>query len=348
MFKIGGLNVSENEPAKIVAELGINHGGDLSVAKKMAELAVANGADVIKHQTHIPEAEMSREAEHIRPGNDSRNIFSVIQESALSLTEEMSLAQHVRDLGVPYLSTPFSREAADFLDEVVGVDTFKIGSGECNNIPFLEYVSRKGKPIILSTGMNSTASVKESVTALEKYDVDYALMHTTNLYPTPSRLLRLGGINELKSAFPGTEVGLSDHSTSNTACVAAVALGASFIERHFTDSKDRIGPDISSSMDPQDLRILKTQVHEVFLAKGGSKELAEEETVTAKFAFASLSSTREINAGDLLTPENIWPMRPSGGEFSPSDFYRVIGRKAKTRIPARTQLSENMLVSGDS
>ena len=348
LFKIGRVAVSSNETPKVIAEIGINHGGNLSVAKKIAELAVESGADVVKHQTHIPEAEMSKEAELVRPGNDSRSIFQVIEECSLTLDDELELAKHVRGLGVPYLSTPFSRQAADFLHEIVGVETFKIGSGECNNLPFLEYVAEKGKPVILSTGMNGIGSVKESVSVLQRSNVEFSLMHTTNLYPTPAKLLRLGGITELQQAFPMVEVGLSDHSVSNTACVAAAALGANFIERHFTDTKERKGPDISSSMDPSELKMLKIQLNEVHLARGGSKSMADEEAVTANFAFASVATTREIFAGETLTRENIWPVRPSGGEFGPKDYERLIGRKARTAIPARTQLLGSMLQHGQS
>ena len=344
---MGNVKFSNSEPAKIIAEIGINHSGELKVAKKMAHLAVSNGADIIKHQTHIPLAEMSREAETVAPGNDPRSIFSIIDECSLGLEEEIELAQFVRSLGVPYISTPFSREAVDFLDSSVGVEAFKIGSGECNNFPFVDYVASKGKPIIMSTGMNSLSTVKKSVEILVKHKISYSLMHTTNLYPTPSHLLRLGGIGELRDNFSGIEIGLSDHSLSNTACLAAAALGATFVERHFSDSKDRVGPDISCSMDPTDLSSLRKQLDELNLASGGTKSLSKEEEVTARFAFASVASIRDIEAGELFTSKNIFPVRPSGGEFGPEEYPEIIGRKALQAIPSRTQISSSMIEASD-
>lgn len=343
MFSVEDLKFSNSEPAKIIAEIGINHSGELDVAKKMAYLAVSNGADIIKHQTHIPLAEMSREAETVAPGNDPRSIFAIIDECSLSFEEEIELAQFVRGLGVPFLSTPFSREAVDFLDSSIGVAAFKVGSGECNNFPFVDYVASKGKPIILSTGMNSLSTVRKSVKILVENEITFSLMHTTNLYPTPSHLLRLGGISELRDNFPGTEIGLSDHSLSNTACLAAAALGATFVERHFTDTKDRFGPDIVCSMDPPELSSLRKQLDELHLASGGTKSLSKEEEVTARFAFASVASMRDIEAGEFFTSENIFPVRPFGGEFGPEEYPEILGKKALEFIPSRTQISSAML-----
>ena len=343
MFNIDRVRISRFEKPKIIAEIGINHAGKLADAMKMAEMAVLHGADVVKHQTHIPNHEMSIEAEGVSPGNDSRSIFDVISENSLPLRDEIKLAAHVRDLGVPYMSTPFSREAADFLEEEIGISVFKIGSGECNNYPFVEYVASKGRPVILSTGMNSIGDVQKSTGILSGNEIDFCLMHTTNLYPTPSKLLRLGGLAELAENFAGREIGLSDHSTSNSACLAAVALGATFVERHFTDTKERIGPDISCSMDPFELGELRKNMDEIHDALGGTKYLSREEEVTSRFAFASISSTRAIEKGEKLSRDNIWPMRPSGGDFGPGDYQSLLGQKVMVRISERTQIARNML-----
>ena len=130
----------------------------------------------------------------------------------------------------------------------MGIEAYKIGSGECNNYPLIEHIAKFGKPMIVSTGMNNLQSVKKTVNILEKYKIDYALLHTTNLYPTPSHLVRLGAMEELMQEFPNAIIGLSDHTTSNLACYAAVSLGALILERHFTDSMSRKGPDIINSM----------------------------------------------------------------------------------------------------
>ena len=337
MLEFEGVRLGRNEPPIVIAEIGINHGGNLEVAKQMARAAVEHGARVIKHQTHIPEAEMSSEANYAIPGNSDKSIMRIMQECALDEEEEFELASCVRNLGAVFLSTPFSREAVDRL-EAIGVSAYKIGSGECNNYPFVEYVAKKGKPVILSTGMNTVATIRPSVEIFESFGVPYALMHTTNLYPTPKRLLRLGALRELGESFPDAVLGLSDHSTSNSACLAAVALGARVLERHFTDSKLRVGPDIVCSMDGLELQDLIAMSHEIFEAIGGSKGPAAEETVTMNFAFSSVCATREIAAGEVLSEENIFPLRPSGGDFGPNDWAELLGRRASRTIKARTQL----------
>ncbi|MFM1784565.1 MAG: hypothetical protein RLZZ579_842, partial [Actinomycetota bacterium] len=294
-FEIAGLRIGGGNPPQVIAELGINHGGDLSVAKEMALAAIKAGAVLIKHQTHIPEKEMSREAQFAIPGNASVSIFDVISECTLSEDEEFELARFIESNGAIFFSTPFSREAANRLNSF-GVPAFKIGSGECNNYPLVEHIARFGKPVILSTGMNSISSIRTSVSILQAYDVPFALMHTTNLYPTPTKLVRLGAMQQMAEAFPSAPIGLSDHSTSNAAGFAAVALGATIVERHFTDSKSRVGPDIICSMDPGELAQLLQMSSEIFYSLGGVKGAAAEEEVTMNFAFASVASTRPIKA----------------------------------------------------
>lgn len=336
-FSLGKSEISVGGEPVIIAEIGINHGGSLEVAKEMARLAIESGADVIKTQTHIPVSEMSVEAECRVPGNANVSIFEVISSNSLSLREEEELASFVRAQGGTYLSTPFSREAADFLVEI-GVEAFKIGSGECNNYPFVDYVSSKGLPVILSTGMNTIQEVRESVEILERNRVGFALLHTTNLYPTPSKLLRLGSLRQLAEEFPGIPIGLSDHSTSNSACLAATAHGATVLERHFTDSKARNGPDISCSMSPEELRELRKMSSEIYLAMGGKKTNIPEEDVTKAFAFASVASLISIRKGEVLSDKNIFPIRPAGGDFGPRDYPDLLGKVARRDIPARTQI----------
>ena len=338
----GVFDIGSNLRPKIIAEIGINHGGSLTVAKSMASAAIKHGADIVKFQSHFPYEEMSKEAEFRIPGNSDKSIFQIMTECALEEREEAELVDYVGSEGGIFLSTPFSKRAVDHLDGL-GVSAFKIGSGECNNYPFVRYVANKGKPVILSTGMNDLSSIKKSVGILASHGVPLALMHTTNLYPTPTELLRLGGITELLDAFPEIQVGLSDHSTSNLACLGAVALGASFLERHFTDSKQRSGPDIVCSMDGEELAELKEMSETMFLARGGQKFLSPGEEVTADFAFASVASTRRIEKGETLTEENIFTLRPSGGDFGPAEFDSLIGKIAATDIEARVQISNSMV-----
>ena len=340
---IGARAVGLAHPPLVVAELGINHGGRLETALELAKRAVESGAEVIKHQTHIPDAEMSLEAKNIIPGNATTSIYDVISKNSISLEEEKVLADYVRSLGAIYISTPFSKEAAKFLNDEIDVPAFKIGSGECNNYPLVEYIASFGKPIILSTGMNNLESIKPSVEIFRKYSIPFALLHCTNLYPTPSKLIKLQAILELASAFPDAVLGLSDHSTSNYPCLGAVALGASILERHFTDSTSRPGPDIICSMTPSELSELIRGSKIIHSTMGKDKKANPEEDVTIAFAFASVVATRDLNPGDILSEENIWLKRPNGGDFSPVDFPKMLGRKVSLHVPANTQIKREQI-----
>jgi N-acetylneuraminate synthase len=341
-FEVAGVPFGSDFPPVVVAEIGINHGGSIKVALQLAEAALASGIRFIKHQTHIPDAEMSIEAKSVVPGNSTESIYDIISRCTLSEEEELKLKEFVEDQGGVFFSTPFSKEAADRLDSW-GVPLFKIGSGECNNYPLVRHIASKGKPVILSTGMNTIESISISTQILEDAALPYALLHTTNLYPTPHKLLRLGGISDLKSHFPNAVIGLSDHSTSNSACIASVALGARILERHFTDSRERKGEDIVCSMSSKEAKELNIAAHEVFLALGGNREPALEERVTMNFAFASVVATREIVIGELLSPDNIWVKRPSGGEFKPQDLEGLYGRVTASTIPRNSQINSSHL-----
>jgi len=336
-FRVGDTLFARNASPVVVAELGINHEGSLKVAIEMADAAIFAGVRFIKHQTHIPDAEMSEEAKLVKPGNADQSIYEVVSRCALSESDEFALKEHVEGKGAIFFSTPFSREAADRLAQW-NLPLYKIGSGECNNYPLVEYVANLGKPIILSTGMNTLASIRRSAAIIAEAGVPYALLHTTNLYPTPHHLLRLGGLTELGEAFPQTVIGLSDHSTSNNACIAAVALGARILERHFTDRRNRPGPDISCSMSKEEATELLVASEEVFLASGGSREPALEEAVTMAFAFASVVATRNLRLGDVLNPENIWVKRPSGGDFDASELEGLYGQVVQAPVAENTQL----------
>jgi N-acetylneuraminate synthase len=339
-FSIGNRQVGKDHPPLVVVEIGINHEGNLSVAKEMVDAALMSGAEVIKHQTHIPDKEMSVEARHVIPGNSNKSIYEIISRCALSLEDESELANYVRSKGLIYLSTPFSREAVDFLMSI-NVPAFKIGSGECNNYPFVEYVASQGKPVILSTGMNSVQSITPSVEILEKHRVPYALLHCTNLYPTPEKLIRLNSIQELSNFFPNAILGLSDHSITNFPCFGAVALGASILERHFTDSKKRPGPDIACSMDPIDLSELIIGSKTIHASLQGSKLPLKEEEVTAAFAFASVVAAKELVEGEILTKDSIALRRPGNGDFGPKDFYALIGKRVTKQVLDNHQISKS-------
>jgi N-acetylneuraminate synthase len=341
-FKIGTRSVGSDFAPLVVAEIGINHNGDLNEAKLLVDSAAAAGAEIIKHQTHIPDAEMSQEARHVKPGNADISIYEVIKNCSLALDEERLLAEYVRSKGLIFMSTPFSFEALDFL-ETLDVPAYKIGSGECNNYPLVEAIASKGKPVIMSTGMNSIGSITPSVEIFRKHGIPFALMHCTNLYPTPDKLIRLNSLNDLRTAFPDAVLGLSDHSLTNYPCLASVALGASILERHFTDSKERSGPDIICSMTPLELEELIEGSKIIFDATKGAKFPVKEEDVTIAFAFASVVATRKLHPGETLTREDITLKRPSGGDFGPKDFKNLIGKIVATEIEPNLQIKRNQI-----
>ncbi|EPC9519146.1 N-acetylneuraminate synthase family protein [Campylobacter upsaliensis] len=339
-IKIGKLIVSQNTSPLVVPEIGINHNGSLELDKLMVDAALRAGAKIIKHQTHIVEDEMCQAAKKVIPGNAKISIYEIMKKCALNEKDERELKEYVEKQGLVYLSTPFSRAGANRLEDM-GVSAYKIGSGECNNTPLIKHIASFKKPIILSTGMNDIKSITQSVKILKDFEVPFVLLHTTNLYPTPPHLVRLGAMLELKKEFDAL-VGLSDHTTNNLACLGAVALGACMIERHFSDTMDRQGPDIICSMDENALKELIAQSEQMALMRGlnAKKEAAKEEQVTIDFAFASIVSIQPIKKGETLSEKNIWVKRPSLGGIPAYEFENVLGKKALRDIECDSQLSK--------
>ncbi len=326
-INFAGRLIGPNHPPLIIAEIGINHEGCLKTAYEMVDAAASAGVEVIKHQTHVVEDEMSGAAKNVIPGNTIESIYDVIARCALSEEDELCLKKYVESKGMIFLSTPFSRAAADRLERM-RVSAYKIGSGECNNYPLIKHIAGFGKPIILSTGMNTLESVGKAVDIFEAAKVPYVLLHTTNLYPTPPHLVRLGAMVELAQAFPKAIVGLSDHTTNNLACLGAVALGASVLERHFTDHMDRQGPDIVCSMNTQQCRELIASSKILHLELGGSKGPVKEEQVTMDFAFATVVTIAPVKAGELFTKRNLWVKRPGTGKILAEYYEGLLGKSA--------------------
>ncbi len=333
VISIGGRLVGPDYPPLVIAEIGINHNGSLIIAKEMVDAAVSAGAEVIKHQTHIVDDEMAGEAKRIKPGNSDKAIYNIMEECALNESDEIALKDYVESKGAIFISTPFSRAAVERLERM-NVSAYKIGSGECNNYPLIKHIAKKGKPIILSTGMNTIESIRKAVAIFREYKIPYALMHCTNIYPTPPELVRLEAVRELQAEFPDAVVGLSDHTIGNFACLGAVALGADVLERHFTDSMSREGPDIVCSMDPQAMRELIQGSAVLHKARGGRKGIVKEEQPTINFAYATVVTINPVKKGELFTEDNIWVKRPGTGEILAEFYDDVIGKVAAQDIPA--------------
>lgn len=341
-FSIGDIVIGKNEEPLVIPEMGINHEGSLGVAKLIVDAAYRSGAKIIKHQTHVVEDEMSHAAKAVIPGNSDVSIYDVMERCALSEDEEHDLMKYVESKGMVFLSTPFSRAAADRLEKF-GVLAYKIGSGELNNYPLIEHIAAFGKPMILSTGMNDIIHIQKAVQILEKYNVPFALMHTTNLYPTPPELVRLGAMQQMIETFPEVPIGLSDHTIDNTACIAAMALGANLVERHFIDDRKRPGPDVICSMNESELKELITSAKNIRKMFGGKKEPAKEEQVTIDFAFATVVTIKKIKGGEIFTKENLWVKRPGTGEILAEEYKNILGKKAICDIEVDTQLTWKMV-----
>lgn len=336
----GRMIGAENAPF-VIAEVGINHEGSFNKAIQLVDAAVEAKADCVKFQCHITEAEMI--PTDMKPGKISEErLWDIIKRCELTADEERRVMSYCEQRGILYLCTPFSREAADRL-EAMGVTAYKIGSGECNNIPLLEHIAAWRKPVILSTGMNDLESVRRSVGAIRKFDCPLILMHCTSMYPTPYDKVRLGAIVELQREF-GLPVGLSDHSHGIYTCLGAVALGACALEKHFTISRSWPGPDVPLSIEPAELAELVRGSRAIWQARGGTKGILPEEKPVIDFAYASVVTIAPVAAGDKFTKANIWVKRPGTGAILAMDLPQVIGKIASKNIAKDVQLKKEDIV----
>ncbi len=335
-IKIAGRSIGSGHKPLVIVEVGINHEGSVEKAIKLVDAAVDAGAELVKFQCHITAKEMV--PTDMTPGEISKEkLWDIIKRCELTADEERRIQAYCKTKEVIYLSTPFSREAADRLDSM-GVPAFKVGSGECNNIPLLEHIAAKRKPMVLSTGMNDLDSVRKSVAAIRKYDVPLALMHCTSMYPTPYDKVRLGAIADLQQAFPDTPIGLSDHSLNIWTCLGAVALGASILEKHFTISRNWPGPDTSISIEPSELANMIEGSKAIWLARGGSKTRLAEEQPVIDFAYATVVTIKPIKRGQSFSRDNVWVKRPGTGRIPAEQLEQVLGHNALRDIPADVHL----------
>lgn len=339
-FIIGKRKIGPQHKPFVIAEIGINHEGDINKAFRMIDDAKQAGCECVKFQSHVIEDEMIPLAKKVVPGHTKESIYEIMQRCVLNEKEEYALKKYVEYLGMIYLCTPFSRAAANRLQEI-GVEAFKIGSGECNNYPLIEHIAKFHKPIILSTGMNDVPAIKIAVEILKKHKTPFALLHCTSMYPTPYDKVRLGAIPVLAKNFPDVPIGLSDHSIGNYSCFGAVALGASILEKHFTSDKNWPGPDIGISIDPSELKDLIDGSNHVHQARGGTKDILSEEKPTIDFAYACVVSIKNIKKGEKFTKDNVWVKRPGTGEIKAVDFNKILGKSAKSNIPPDIQLKKN-------
>ena len=330
-IKIGSKLIGEGEPCFIIAEAGINHNGDIKLAKKLIGAAKGAGADVIKFQTHIPEEEMLKDdstAEYI-----GESLFDLLKRVELSKKDHVELKKYATTKGILFLSTPFSREAVDLLEEI-GVPAYKVGSGEMTNLPLLEYISKKKKPMIISTGMSTFEEIEETINFVKKINDDLILLHCTSTYPTRYEDVNLRVIERLREKFK-IPVGLSDHSIGIYTALASVVLGACIIEKHFTINRDLPGPDQKASITPGELKELVKGVRAIEKALGSTKRITDDELSVQRMARESVVSLVNIPNGAVITEDMVWVKRPGIG-IPPKYLNKVIGMKTRKNIKANT------------
>ena len=340
-IKIADKIIGPGEPVFIIAEAGVNHNGDIELAKKLIEKAKESGADAVKFQTFKTENIIIRDAPkstyHIETTGDKESWFALLKTQELDRSAHEILIKHCEEIGIIFLSTPYDEESANLLEEL-DVPAFKVASTDSNNIPFLKHLARKKRPIILSTGMCTLDEVRESVDAIVGEGCnDLILLHCTANYPADLKDTNLRAMLTLKKEFD-LLVGYSDHTIGHINPIAATALGAVVYEKHFTLDKNLPGPDHRSSLNPNEFKQLVKDIRDTELAMGSSKkEPAESEKENRQKLRKSIVAKMGIPAGVYITSEMLAIKRPGTG-LAPKLFDYVVGKKAKTLIKKDTLL----------
>ena len=330
---IGTQRVGDGEPCFIIAEAGVNHNGDVGLAQQLIDAAQGAGVNAVKFQTFSAEDLVTLDAEKAAYQKETtakeESQYEMIKRLELTEDDFFELSQYAQKRGVLFLSSPFDIKSVDLL-ESIGVPAFKIPSGEITNISFLEYVAGKKNPVILSTGMATLGEIETAVQVIRKY-AEVILLHCITNYPAPIEHANLRVMNTLKCAF-GVPVGFSDHTTGITAPIAAVALGACVIEKHFTLDKTLPGPDHKASLNPEELHKMVTTIRDVEKGLGdGIKKVTPEEDEIKKVVRKSIVAAVDIGEGQTITKEMIAVKRPGTG-IAPAHVDMVIGRRAATFI----------------
>lgn len=316
----------------IIAEAGVNHNGSLAMAKQLAGVAKAAGADIVKFQTAKPELVISRFAEKAEyqkaETGEAESQLEMCKRIHLTFDEHAQLKEYCDSIGIAYLSTPFDLDSIDFLQQL-GTPMWKVPSGEITNLPYLEKIAATKKPVILSTGMSMISEIEDTLTILEDGGAGpITLLHCNTEYPTPIEDANLLAMQDLREQF-GLPVGYSDHTAGIEADIAAAALGAVVIEKHFTLDKTLPGPDHKASLSPEELTAMVAAVRKTELALGdGRKHVTESEAKNKPIARKSILAKRDIKKGETFTPENLTVKRPGDG-ISPMRWYDVLGKTAK-------------------
>lgn len=315
----------------IIAEAGVNHNGDIITANKMVDVAKKAGVDYIKFQTFVPEKLVSRyapKAEYQKETTDAtESQLEMLRKLSLSEAEFISLKEYCDEAGIGFISTPFDLESIDFLEKL-DMDFWKIPSGEITNLPYLEKIARTGRKVVLSTGMSNIKEIKDAVKVLESNGApEIVLLHCNTQYPTPFEDVNLSAMETI-ARETNKEVGYSDHTKGIEVTIAAVAMGATVIEKHFTLDKNMEGPDHKASLEPEELSQMVRAIRNIEKAVGnGIKEPTASEKENIDIVRKSIVAACKISKGDILSENNLTTKRPGNG-ISPLRWHEVIGCKA--------------------
>lgn len=321
----------------IIAEACDNHFGSIDKAKKMIELAKEAGADVIKFQHHLPDEEMLPDVP--KSENFDESLYEFLKKNALKLDHHRILKNYCENVGIIYLCTPFSYQAAKELMKL-DVCGFKIGSGELSDHPSLEKISEFRKPMILSTGMSTEAEIKETYSILLNKNTKFALMNCLSEYPPAYEDLNLRYILRMKKIFDKAAIGHSDHTDDIFSSISAVTLGAFIIEKHITLDKSLKGPDSDVSIDFKDLKKLVSQIRLIEKSLGEERKINEKETIIRSWAHRSIVTIKEIKKGEKFSEKNIWTKRPGTGIPS-KEYKKILGKISNKDIKKNTLLKIN-------
>lgn len=320
------------EKCLVIAEAGVNHNGDIEIAKKMALVAKECGADFIKYQTFKAENLVTKNAKkanyQVNNMGTNESQLEMIKKIELSFDEFIDLKKYCDGIDIKFLSAAFDFESIDFLNDIINIEMFKIPSGEINNYPYLIKIARTKKDVILSTGMSTIDEIKDAVNLLKQNGTPkITILHCNTEYPTPFEDVNLNVLQNLKQQF-GCEVGYSDHTKGIIVPIAAVSLGAKIIEKHFTLSREMSGPDHLASLEPCELKEMIDAIKVIELAMGSDeKKVSNSEKKNISIARKSIVAKRRIVKGEILTEENLTTKRPGTG-ISPMEWTRVINSLA--------------------
>ncbi len=343
-MKIGNREIGGNNPTYVIAEMSANHAGSLEYAKEIVHAAKEAGADCIKLQTYTADTiTMNCNNKYFNIDNgtwEGENLYNLYQKAFTPWEWQAELKELADKLEIDMFSTPFDKTAVDFLEEI-GMDFYKIASFELVDIPLIEYVASKKKPIIMSTGMGSVDEVDDAVSTIRQYHNDIILLKCSSAYPAITDQMNLNTMVDMKDRF-GVDVGLSDHSMGSLGAVVAVAMGASVIEKHFCISRTIENPDSSFSMEPQEFASMVRDIRSCELAKGQVFYGPQPQEMSNTNFRKSIFVAADIKAGEVFTEKNIRVVRPAYG-MAPKCYKDVLGKVATRDLEFGTPLKEDMV-----